>query len=149
VAVRRRRLESVLGGQPVLARLGECDLHGMYVRSAAHLAAHAVQRGSGLLLGGIALPELLSLTVDDADVHGGLVANDGPSAIALAEFHPLHLRGKLSTPRHRWLLPPSAQRGHDAASSVCAVMNRSISADASRRDEPICAHASWPAWKRR
>ena len=84
----------------------------------------------------VALAQLLALPVNNSDINGQLVSDDGAAAVALGEFDTFDLRRQLAPFNHRIRLAKETAASHDAA-SVCAAMNRSISDDVTRRDAPI------------
>ena len=73
----------------------------MHVCALGDLAARRVQRYPSFLLGRIALAQLLTLAVDDADVNGELIADDWTATLSLGEFNPFDLRWQLTTFSHR------------------------------------------------
>lgn len=73
----------------------------MHVGAFGNLAANLVERLSCLPFGRVALAELLTLSIDSADIDSELVADDGPSAGAAGQFEAFDLRRQLAAIRHR------------------------------------------------
>ena len=73
----------------------------MHVGTLGHLAADLVERVTRVPFGRIALAQLLTLSVDSADIDGELVADDGPSAGAAGQFDAFDLRRQLAALNHR------------------------------------------------
>src|SRR5262249_3437276 len=113
-----RGFESVLGSEPVLARLGERDLRWMHIGALGDIATHGIERRSGLSLRLVPLPQLLALTVDHAHVDGELIADNGAAAIAGAEFDPSDLRRQLTAFDHGDLLSLRSLAGSRCRLSV-------------------------------
>jgi hypothetical protein len=101
MSVQCRRFEAVFGHQPVFAGFGERDLGGMHVCALGNVAAHRIECGPSFLLRRVPFAQLLAFTVDDADVDGELITDDGAAAVALSKSDALDLRWQLSTLSHR------------------------------------------------
>ena len=73
----------------------------MHVGALGHLAADLVERLARFPFGRVALAQLLTLSMDSADVDSELVADDGPSAGAAGQFDAFDLRRQLAALNHR------------------------------------------------
>ena len=73
----------------------------MHVGAFGDVAADPIEGVAGLLLAGLALAQLLTLAVHDADIDRQLVPHDGPPAPAAGQFDALDLRRQLAALSHR------------------------------------------------
>ena len=84
----------------------------MHIGALGDVAADPVERVAGLLLGGLALAQLLALAAHDAEVDRQLVPHDRSPAGASGQFDAFDLRRQLAALSHRDNRLPQSAGGH-------------------------------------